>query len=949
MRHKGPWAAPLLALAAGCLSSEEARYAERPPPAARPHNRAARAALEGATFRPGFDAVDVFTGLEQPTAVRFAPDGRVFVAEKSGVIKVFPDIRTNTATVVADLRRQTYDYWDRGMLGLAVHPDFPATPYVYVLYAHDAAIGGTAPRWGTNDGTVDVCPSPPGPTENGCVVSGRLSRLTIAGNVMSAEQVLIENWCQQYPSHSVGGLAFGPDGQLYVSGGEGASFLNIDYGQFGNPCGDPNASNPATSRAGAFRAQNLDATNNRVPYGGKVLRVDPITGAASPGNPLAGSAVPGRDRVVAVGFRNPYRFTFRPGTSELWVGDVGEDHWEEIDRVPSPAASLTNFGWPCYEGSAPMEGYAALGNHFCNALAASPGTARPPFYAYHHDERVAAGDNCAPGSSSISALAFYDGGSWPAEWRNALLFGDYSRGCIWSMRAGADGLPDPATRAAFVSGAGAVVDLVAGPGGDLFYVDVAAGAVRRIVYFGANTPPTAAVTATPPAGPAPLTVRFSAAGSTDPDPGDALTYAWDLDGDGQFDDSTEVSPTYTYALAATVNASVRVTDARGLFDTESVRVTVGSGPPVPTITAPLPTLTWAVGTSVRFAGRASDPVQGTLPASAFQWTLVMMHCPSNCHEHVIRTWSGVTSGSFAAPDHEYPSHLVLRLRVTNAAGLTGDASVAVQPRVASLVLRSLPAGMTLSAPGATGPAPFGVTVIENGAATITAVSPQTAGGLARYFQFWSDKGAATHTLRNLRGAVERTATYGITRPGTLPPPWLRRDFSYVEFPGRTVALDAGSFLLTSTGTLGDEDAFNFTYRTLAGDGEIIARVTRLDATDPLARAAVMIRESTYDLSRNAAMVVTPGDVRFQRRLTEGVVGHAYTAAPGAALPRWIRLVRSGSTFTGHASADGVAWTQVGPAVTIPMASTALVGLGASSEVGTVATTAIFDNVQVIQR
>ena len=91
--------------------------------------------------------------------------------------------------------------------------------------------------------TSDDCPWPPGPTGDGCVVTGRISRLQISGNVMvGSEQVLVDGWCQQFPSHSMGTLAFGPDGSLYASAGEGANFTNVDYGQDGyplNPCGDP--------------------------------------------------------------------------------------------------------------------------------------------------------------------------------------------------------------------------------------------------------------------------------------------------------------------------------------------------------------------------------------------------------------------------------------------------------------------------------------------------------------------------------------------------------------------------------------------------------------------------------------------------------------------------------------------------------------------------------------
>src|SRR5205823_13895805 len=100
------------------------------------------------TGSPGFQESIIFSGLTEPTGVQFARDGRVFVGEKSGIIKVFDSLTATTPTVFADLRTEVHNFWDRGLLGLALHPNFPETPYVYVLYTFDAAIGGTAPRWG---------------------------------------------------------------------------------------------------------------------------------------------------------------------------------------------------------------------------------------------------------------------------------------------------------------------------------------------------------------------------------------------------------------------------------------------------------------------------------------------------------------------------------------------------------------------------------------------------------------------------------------------------------------------------------------------------------------------------------------------------------------------------------------------------------------------------------
>ena len=450
-----------------------------------------------------------------------------------------------------------------------------------MLYAYDAPIGGTAPVWN------DACPTPPGPTTDGCLVSARVSRLQISGNVMTGtEQVLINDWCQQFPSHSIGTLLFGRDGYLYVSGGDGASFNNVDYGQYGatyagdqaNPCGDPpgaagTALSPPGAEGGALRSQSVRRTDGPATLDGAVLRIDPATGAGVPGNPFYSSSDANARRIVAYGLRNPFRITQRPGTDELWIGDVGWNTWEEIDRVVSPASTTaSNFGWPCYEGASPQSGYQGAGLNLCSSLYSTPGSVIAPYYTYNHSACVVSYTGCHTGGSSVTGVAFYQGGSYPAQYNGALFFADHTRNEIWAMLPGTNGLPDPSRLQSFVgvdatgAAAGHPVDLKIGPGGDLFYVDMDDGTVHRITYTAANQPPTAVITATPTNGPLPLTVSFDGTGSSDPE-GKPLTYSWDLNGDGTFGDATGPTASYTYTTAGVYHPSLRVTDDQGASDT----------------------------------------------------------------------------------------------------------------------------------------------------------------------------------------------------------------------------------------------------------------------------------------------------------------------------------------------------------------------------------------------
>jgi glucose/arabinose dehydrogenase len=724
---------------------------------------APRVAEAQPVFPANFGQVTPFTGLVNPTVIRFASDGRVFIAEKSGRIRVFSNLTDTTPDNINLLIDNVNNYWDRGLLGMALHPDFPTTPYVFVLYAYDAPPGETAPYW--NDACAD-------PTGDACPITGRLSKLEVSptNTVVGSEQLIMsEEFCQQYPSHSTGAVDFGEDGALYVTVGDGASFTFADQGQGGdpvNPCSDP------ANQGGAFRSQDLLTSGDAFGYNGVVLRLDPDTGAAMSNNPLVGGVDSRDDRVIALGLRNPFRFGMRPGTNELWIGDVGWGAYEEINRVVNPTdATVENFGWPCYEGAGQQTGGYASYTVCQNMYAGTYGTLgnhSAPYFAYYHNQ-VSAQDRCTLGGaytdSSVAGVTFYDGGDYPNTYDDALIFADYSRNCIWAMQKGGNGLPDPASTITLVAKATAPVNLERGPEGDIFYPDFNGGTIKRIEYYSNNQPPTAVINQNFTSGLAPLTVTFNGTSSSDPDIGDMLTYEWDLDGDGQLDDSTASAPQYVYSTAGNFTVQLRVTDNEGATSTDSQLITVGDSAPTATITAPLSTLTWAVGDQIAFSGTGTDPQDGTLAASKFTWELIMHHCVTvgSCHTHPIQTITNTKSGTFTAPDHEYPSYMELTLTVTDSANLTDTVAVEIQPRTSIMNFASVPAGVTLAVAATNGVAPFSITALEGATISVAAPTTATVGGLNYRFQSWSDSGARNHDITAPVADATYTANYALDR------------------------------------------------------------------------------------------------------------------------------------------------------------------------------------------
>ena len=656
-------------------------------------------------------------------------------------------------------------------------------------------------------------PRHPEPTTDGCPIEGRIARLTAqsdgSGGYVSTgtETVLVTDDCQQFPSHSVGDLVFGPDGYLYATMGEGASFLNPgaggqDYGQYGgtrtdsngkvvtpaNPCGDPPAAagtglTAPTGEGGALRAQSVRRTDGPVVLNGTLMRLQ-TSGAGAPGNPFASSTDANAKRILAYGFRNPFRITFAPGSSTVWVGDVGYNAWEEVDRVSVPNVSATaNYGWPCVEGPDVGNYFTTAAPNLCSGI--TTGNTVDPYYDYNHGSAVASGDGCSTSAGSvISAVGFYEGASYPAAYHGALFFADHSRDCIWAMLPGSNGLPDPNDVVNVLSGtAGAsclacTVDLESGPSGNLFYVDFDGGTINQISY----ATPAAVITSDVTSGFVPLTVHFS--GTSSHGGAGTLTYSWDLNGDGTFGDSTSATPQFTYSTDGTVNVRLRVTDANDVTGTSAAYpITAGDTPPTPSIdlidgAAPpaQPTLDgngdpppvrpggipaiYSVGQTISFSGSATDAADGTLPASALSWNVRIFHCPlAGCHTHDLETISGVASGSLAAPQHDYPSLLMITLTATNSHGQKTSTTVYLYPKTHVLTFQSNPTGLTVGGGGTTGAGPVQATFIEGSVISLSAPILQTVGGTQYGFVSWSDAGAGTHNVTVGTADATYTARY----------------------------------------------------------------------------------------------------------------------------------------------------------------------------------------------
>ena len=289
----------------------------------------------------------VISGLERPVDLQADGSGRLFVIEKAGRIRIFQDEQLQEQPFLDITDRVGSSGNEQGLLGLALHPQYTENGWFFVNYTDT----------------------------NGDTVIARFQATSDANSADSASEVQLLGIDQPYANHNGGVLAFGPDGYLYVGMGDGGA------------AGDPQGN-----------AQNLDILL------GKIIRIDVDSGETytiPPDNPFG-------DEIWAYGLRNPWRMSFDQATGDLYIGDVGQGEWEEIDYLPAGSPGGANFGWDHREGAHDFEG-------------GGPQGMIDPIAEYSHPE----------GGCSVTGGYVYRG-SMP-EWNGIYLYGDYCTGMIWGL------------------------------------------------------------------------------------------------------------------------------------------------------------------------------------------------------------------------------------------------------------------------------------------------------------------------------------------------------------------------------------------------------------------------------------------------------------------------------------------------------------------------------------
>ncbi len=412
----------------------------------------------------------VVSSLVQPVAIDWTSDGsKMFIAEKNGVIKVVENGQTRSTPFI-DISTQVNNADDRGLLDIAVHPDFfNGKPYIYALYVYDppqtAQNTGLAGADGAGNRASRLTRITADPATNyttaiagsEVVILGKNStwsnfngfvNSTVdfnepAAGILANGTNLQDFLAADSQSHAIGSVEFGKDGALYVSNGDGTSY---------------NVADPRT-----VRVQDIDNLS------GKILRIDPITGAGLTDNPFYnGDANSNRSKVYQYGLRNPFRMTVEPTNGKLYIGDVGWTQWEEINS----ASAGTNFGWPYYEGgngtSLKTEKYQDLSQ--AKTFYASGKQVTAPILGLNH---------ATEGINAIVLGDFYTGNTLSTKYNGDLFFNDLGQGIVRNISFDTTGKITSVET--FDTGAQYVVQISQGPDGSLYYVDLDDGIVGRWV------------------------------------------------------------------------------------------------------------------------------------------------------------------------------------------------------------------------------------------------------------------------------------------------------------------------------------------------------------------------------------------------------------------------------------------------------------------------------------
>jgi glucose/arabinose dehydrogenase len=654
------------------------------------------------------------TGASSPVGIDYEPgSGALFILEKGdGTGKGNARVRRRdpvTGTVSTALTLTCVgSTGEQGLLGIAFDPDY--------------LVSGGANRYVYLFYTRAV-----GQSGTSCEIAGVpwgwynwVVRYQESGGQLINPQVLLRGTLLVANNHDGGTVRFGLDKTLYISMGDNAT-----------------SSDPVPA------ARNLNDLR------GKILRIN-RDGTIPADNPFVGQSGV-RPEIWAYGLRNPFRMSVDSVAGTLLIGDVGESNWEEIDTGVRGA----DYGWPCLEASTPFR-----------ACSPPPSGDIKPSYAYGHN-----GQTPPVEGNSVIGGPVYRGASFPPEYVGQYFFGDYGGNWIRRATIAANGTLTAVTM--FVPDATTVVDMAVSPAGCLTWVSIGGLGVHDICQVGGNNAqPQAVSTAAPMSGLAPLTVQFDGTASTDADQ-DPLTYSWAF---GDSTTSAAAAPLKTYSTIGVRQAVLTVNDGSGTSNATDaappLRIVVGNRSPSGSITSPAAGAHYSAGDTIAYSASATDPEDGTLPASAYSWLIVFHH--SNHTHPFLGPIVGVKSGTFVIPTTGEDSTDVffrIELTVTDSGaplGSTGTISqvshVDIVPNVTTVTVAASPAGagIQLAIDQTPGIAPWSKSTVANFPRVLTAITPQTVRGATWAFVSWSDGGAPEHAVSPPIVPTTYTATYQCT-------------------------------------------------------------------------------------------------------------------------------------------------------------------------------------------